>query len=382
MNRFPNRLASVCLAALFALAFMPAPALAAAEGGTYGLTTVGLSAQAISSQLVQQTDATKTSVTVEWGWPEIFDNPDAVFSYWRVSWREHGTKKWGKPVVVSGIANREYKITGLAQGKTYDVRVGYRYKVDNDDGGYVNIAEWRSCTASTFTMGTTGTSGWNYAYVAHNEYPSFFEALVSAAKPGMYLRYQCFVNSGAKFNTKEANEYTTSNVSNSYSKGKLDISHSNSTYMFGANWEEDNAVATLGIRAIQSFPGSTKSSIGSWQKKTLIADPQFSTTYQKGTFNLVVEIPPLKNAQSYTVYVGKYVSGSSGVQVPGRTSMKVKGWKKAGTVAANSSETVSVVVGKYGKKKIGQGISTYGVKVVTHTKYGNSPGRYWVEWTY
>lgn len=137
-------------------------------------------------------------------------------------------------------------------------------------------------------------------------------------------------------------------------------------------------MATFGVRLVSKMEpdghiGGDSSSwtISNWTTKTLVADPKFDIVGTSDT-GLVVKMPALKNAKSYTVYLGKRT---------GTRSNKVTGWKVAGTFAAKEGKATKVLVGSYGGKKVdwqATDLSKWVVKVVTNTYYGSSPGDYWV----
>ena len=90
-----------------------------------------------------QTGTGLNKETVKGGVPANAKRDDVTMLQWRVSWRKLGDVKWGGPETVayssSPYAAREYTITGLAQGTSYEVRVGYRYQIGGDGGGYVTV---------------------------------------------------------------------------------------------------------------------------------------------------------------------------------------------------------------------------------------------------
>ena len=357
-----KRLVLTCLALVVVFSLTPLPAHAAGS----------LSAQVITSETVCQTDATTKSVTVEWGVPAAESDANKAFSRYLVSWRVSGKGTFSEPKTVkygSGIA-RTCKITGLAPDTTYEVRVGYRYlNLLDDETAPISVLDWQTCEARTLSSGTTGPSGWGYSFVAWGDYTGNFNMEVAAANATRYewRSYQWAAMPGPfKESKAEAfvnQKYPKNVVGNSYVEnyeGKLNLSW--------GQVPKRCAVVGVGIRTKLALLGAPPA-YGAWRTKTLVADPRFETSSTAGN-TMRVTMPPLKYAQSYTVYIGKVTKRTS-------TKVTVKGWKKAATAGANPSKSVSAVIGKYKKAALH---GEYGVRVVTHTKYGNSPGKFRAFW--
>ena len=139
-------------------------------------------------------------------------------------------------------------------------------------------------------------------------------------------------------------------------------------------------MSTVGVRTVVAYTsydsnGNSERVVAKsgWSTKKAVADPQFHIGDDVGDpiSGFVVEIPPLKNAESYTVCLGKRKDSGSN---------EVTGWKVAGTYAANGSKTTKAVVKSYGGKKLPEYFYSdqeWAVKVVTNTSYGSSTGDYW-----
>ena len=443
MKRFPKLVAVVSLAILVALALAP-QASSAAEGGQQGQSGNGtkLVAQASKKKvkkakakddletvknmnmklknakfkqlneflddmagtnngnihdrakypdgMVCQSDASTFTVTVEWSKPAIAYNGNAEMYQYRVWWRQVGKSKWSGPAVVSAQGTSwEYTATGLEAGVEYEVRVGYRYKIKGDSGGYINIDDWKTCKAMTFLPGTEAPAGWDYSLTGYKNNGSQLQMYVSLVKRTENHWYEFQVNAGPKFDAERWNSANGWGTFNSGSLANARIESKGSSAYLYYNRGELGSVSTVGIRDVFRYKvpdpntGSNplgyryKTVYGPWSTRTLVADPYFELT---GGAYPIVKIPPLKYAQSYTVYIGKFKSGA-GVSFWGPKEMKVKGWKKVGTVRAKSKGSVKVRIKKYGKKKIAGTGGKWAVKVVTHSKYGDSPGRYWQSWS-
>ena len=367
MNRFTKRLALSYLAVIVALSLAPLPAYAE-QMRSGELAVGGLSTQEITSEAVGQTDATTKTVTIEWGIPDADGDPNKTIYSYLISW---GEKEYTKKAVVpygDGTV-REYKIKGLKPDTTYKVRVGYRYQDNTGEADtWRNVDEWVTCEARTISSGTTGPSGWDYSFVAWEDYTGNFNMEVAAANATRYewRSYQWAAMPGP-FKESKAEAF----VNQKYPKNVVGSSGmENYEGKLSLNWGQvpaKCAVVGVGIRTKLALIGGPV--YGAWRTKALVADPRFETGSSAGN-TMKVTIPPLKYAQSYTIYVGKVTKRTS-------TKVTVKGWKKAATVGANPDKSVSAVIGKYGKKKLH---GEYGVKVVTHTKYGNSPGNFRLFW--
>ena len=357
-----------------------------------------------TTEEVWQTGTALNQVTVKWGVPAVAKRDDVTMLHWRISWRKLGDVKWSAPATVayssSPYAAREHVITGLAQGTSYEVRVGYRYQVGGDGGSYVTVDDWRSCTAVTAMSLTFSEASFDYHFTTHNESRAALE--VSVAGPEMHdlsgdfwFWYEWYVTPGATFDKASANKLYGDDPYN-YGLHKdnelptiygtrIGCYQTMSDIDFGLR--NGNAVATVGVRTVSYFSSRDSHynlivdvSRSGWSTKHVVADPRFSigkdvrdADYMITGF--VVEIPPLKNAKSYTVYLGKRKSSDSS---------EVTGWKAAGTYAANGGKTTKAVVNNYGGKKFPKYFSSkeWAVKVVTNTMYGSSPGEYWVSYNH
>ncbi|MBQ9069635.1 MAG: fibronectin type III domain-containing protein [Eggerthellaceae bacterium] len=346
-----------------------------------------------------QTNAGLNQVTVKWGVPANAKRDGVDMQHWRVSWRKLGDEKWSGPETMayssSPYAAREYTIKGLEQGTTYEVRVGYRYQVGGDGGSYVTVEDWRSCTATTGMTLTFGESSFDYHFTSHNESRAALEASVAGPKAfdnyTTQFWYEWYVTPGAKLNATAANEWYKDSVrsyvqqmgnqlSTNYGAKDHGYANTGAGSYDGLGLRNGNAVATVGVRTVfRSTSRDSKYNLietvakSGWSTKHVVADPQFRigkdivSNYKVTGFT--VEIPPLKGAQSYTIYLGKRKSANSS---------KVTGWKAAGTFAAKSGKTTKAVVSKYGGKKAKFSLrGKWAVKVVTNTKYGSSPGDFW-----
>ena len=348
-----------------------------------------------TTEEVWQTGTGLNQVTVKWGVPANAKRDDVTMLHWRISWRKLGDVKWSAPATVayssSPYAAREHTVTGLAQGTSYEVRVGYRYQVGGDGGSYVTVDDWRSCTAVTAMSLTFSEASFDYHFTTHNVQRAALE--VSVAGPprtggvgNYWFWYEWYVNPGATFDKASANKlyadydlHMDNKLPAAY--GLSDKSYAmNDSYGFGMR--NGNAVATVGVRTVSAgvFGEGGNVTKSGWSTKHVVADPQFNIGNDVRGANykitgFVVEIPPLKNAKSYTVYLGKRKNSDSN---------QVTGWKVAGTYAANGSKTTKAVVNNYGGKKLPKYFSSkeWAVKVVTNTMYGSSPGEYWVSYNH
>ena len=352
------------------------------------------------AEAVWQTDAGLSKVTVRWGVPAIAKRDDVAMLHWRVSWRKLGDVKWSSPKTVayngSSNSSREYAVTGLEQGTTYEVRVGYRYQVGDAGGSYVTVDDWRSCTATTGMSLTFAPASFDYHFTTHNEGRAALE--VSVAGPESFdnyttrFWYEWYVTPGSAFDTTAANKMYGEGIGRSVYwpvSNRLPTLYGTRKGCYQTMTDFDfglrsgNAVSTVGVRTVfrsvwfdSKYNVKESTTRSGWSTKRVVADPQFNIgkDVEGSSKKFIVEIPPLKGAQSYTVYLGKRKSANSN---------KVTGWKVAGTFAARDGKTTKALVSSYGGKKIPKDASTeWAVKVVTNTMYGSSPGEYWVSYNH
>ena len=340
-----------------------------------------------SAETVWQAGTGLNKVAVKWGVPAIAKRDDITMLQWRISWRQLGDVKWGAPktVAYSG-SQRELTITGLLQGTSYEVRVGYRYQVGGGEGSYVTVDDWRSCTATTAMRLTFSPASFDYFYSTCRD-ETYLK--VSVAGPKTFYNnntafwYEWYVNSGATFNTAAADKLYKDRDGYYLNGGENEFnSHCrDSGKIYGL--KSGFAVATVGVRTAFAAPsldsdGNTKMVVtrSDWSTKQIVADPICSNLAKYWEPYLVKGIPPLKGAKSYTVYLGRYTGSSDDFHWEGWKA-KVTGWKVAGTFAANNGKVTKVVLKSYGGKRLDFGRNQYVVKIVTHTIYGSSPGEYW-----
>ena len=348
--------APVVIALLVATLLLPATAFAADEIQAASAQQLGTCAT--QTDAVVQTDATKSSVTVEWGTPSQREgDPDALSSYYKVEWGEKG---YAHAATVP-FGTNSFKIEKLSAGITYQVKVSYCF----EDG----VVPWRrKCTATTFTTGVTGTAGWKYDYFING---NLSLSIPAAQIPSSVGGYSSVVLTGPKVNVKKLEKRVTGyNYYNKYDKGALHI--------IKESLPKKSAVATVAVHDwLRTSDGMTI--YGAWMTKRVVADPYFYTgTVANGTgvYRMKVTISPLKYAKSYTIYVGKRVGDK---RADG--TYKVKGgWKKAATVKAKSGKKVSAVISKFNGKALQAEGHNYAVKVVTNTEYGKSPGLWQAYW--
>ena len=232
---------------------------------------------------------------------------------------------------------------------------------------------------------TFSPASFDYHFSTHNKERAALEVSVAGPKKTTHFWYDWYVTPGSTFDTAAASKLyvngdgeiirssdRTDNYKLSTVYGTKTGGYTNtSAYSIDYGLRPGNAVATVGVRTVSVFDDTIVKF--AWSTRHVVADPciLLGKTYISNGFTVL--IPPLKNAQSYTVYLGKRKSANSS---------EVTGWKAVGTFAVKSGKTTKAVVDNYGGKKFkwvhGPDYAKWAVKGITNTRYGSSPGDYWL----